>query len=78
MTHRYTVEAVEQSLRDPCNQNQIFGVKMVILGGEFRQVLPVVIRGSRADIVLQYKGQPFGFTAIFNILEPTCTLCIQI
>ena len=47
MTHRYMVEAVERSLRDLCNQNQIFG----IFGGDFRQILPVVTKGSRADIV---------------------------
>ena len=51
MTHRHTVEAVERSLRDLCNQNQIFGGKMVIFGGDFRQILPVVTKGSRADIV---------------------------
>ena len=35
MTHRYTLEAVERSIRDLCNRNQIFGGKMVILGTYF-------------------------------------------
>ena len=51
MIHRYTVEAVDRSLQDLCNQNQIFGVKMVIFGGDFRQILSVITKGTRADIV---------------------------
>lgn len=31
--------------------NMLFGGKVVVFGGDFRQVLPVVKKGSRADIV---------------------------
>ncbi|XP_031096989.1 uncharacterized protein LOC116001240 [Ipomoea triloba] len=33
------------------SQNKTFGGKTVILGGDFRQILPVVPKGSRQDIV---------------------------
>ena len=46
--YRYTLEAVEHSPCDNCNRNWPFGGKMVIFGGNFKQVLPVVTRGSRA------------------------------
>jgi len=79
MTHRYTIEAAELSLRDLCNQNQIFGGKIVIFGGDFRQILLVVTKGTGADIVASSVSRAaFGLTAIFNILEPICSSCIQI
>jgi ATP-dependent DNA helicase PIF1 len=33
------------------NGNNIFGGKVIVFGGDFRQILPVVPRGSRSDIV---------------------------
>ena len=46
-----------RSLRDimkqinPENENYPFGNKLIVFGGDFRQVLPVVKRGYRSDIV---------------------------
>ncbi|XP_047962051.1 uncharacterized protein LOC125206878 [Salvia hispanica] len=57
MVHKHCVEAVDQSLRDlmrVCNELSMemsFGGKTVVLGGDFRQILPVVPKGSRQDIV---------------------------
>jgi hypothetical protein len=36
---------------DPRNADLLFGGKTVVFGGDFRQILPVVPKGSRADIV---------------------------
>uniref|UniRef100_A0A0R0KGW9 ATP-dependent DNA helicase n=1 Tax=Glycine max TaxID=3847 RepID=A0A0R0KGW9_SOYBN len=33
------------------NLNQIFGGKVIVFGGDFRQILPVIPRGSRSDII---------------------------
>ena len=51
MTHRCTLEAVECSIRDICNMKCLVRGKIVIFGGDFRQVLPVVTKGNRADVV---------------------------
>ncbi|KAL4590964.1 hypothetical protein LXL04_003911 [Taraxacum kok-saghyz] len=51
MAHRQAVEAVDRSIQDITKLNLPFGGKIMILGGEFRQVLPVVRRGTRAQIV---------------------------
>ncbi|KAG5561267.1 hypothetical protein RHGRI_004335 [Rhododendron griersonianum] len=42
MQHKYCVEAVDRSLRDICDNEKPFGGITVVLGGDFRQVLPVV------------------------------------
>ena len=57
MAHRNCLEAVDRSLRDILqiqdaeSVNKPFGGKVVVLGGDFRQILPVVRKGRRADIV---------------------------
>ena len=52
MTKRQSVEALDNSLRDIMDRPELpFGGKTVVFGGDFRQVLPVVRRGSRAQVV---------------------------
>ena len=53
MSHRWVIETVDRTLRDICDQkNMSFGGKLIVFGGDFRQILPVVTKGSRADIVV--------------------------
>ncbi|PNX61002.1 ATP-dependent DNA helicase PIF1, partial [Trifolium pratense] len=42
MTNRYCLEALDKSLKDVLNSNAPFGGKVMIMGGDFRQVLPVI------------------------------------
>ncbi|CAK8531615.1 unnamed protein product [Lathyrus sativus] len=56
MANRFCFEALDKSLRDimseiPQAANKLFGGKVVIFGGDFRQILPIVPRGSRSDII---------------------------
>jgi len=57
MAHRYCFEALDKSLRDILsftNENseiRPFGGMTVVLGGDFRQILPVIPKGRREHIV---------------------------
>ncbi|XP_025828746.1 uncharacterized protein LOC112903745 [Panicum hallii] len=57
MTHRHCFEALDRTLRDILSEEKLanaivpFGGKPVVLGGDFRQILPVVCKGSRSVIV---------------------------
>lgn len=42
MAHRYLLEALDRTLRDVTQNNEPFGGKVVLLGGDFRQTLPVI------------------------------------
>lgn len=45
------LRCIDLLLRDIMKSNNPFGGKVLIVGGDFRQTLPVVPRGNRADIV---------------------------
>lgn len=51
MAHKRGFEALDRSLKDIRNKNEVMGGATVLLTGYFRQTLPVIPRGSRADEV---------------------------
>jgi len=57
MMHHRAFESVDRTLRDLMQLDdaqaieKIFGGKTMVLGGDFRQILPVVPKGGREDIV---------------------------
>ena len=51
MISNVLLDCINRSLIDICKTNTDFGGKFVIFGGDFRQILPVVPKGTRADIV---------------------------
>jgi hypothetical protein len=50
MTKRQCVETLDRSQQDIMECALPFGGKVMVFGGDFRQVLPVVPRGTRAQI----------------------------
>jgi len=57
MAHKHVFEAVNHTLQhvmgivDPALKDMFFGGKVVVMGGEFRQLLHVVPRGTKGQIV---------------------------
>ncbi|XP_016185702.1 uncharacterized protein LOC107627378 [Arachis ipaensis] len=57
-TNKLTFKELDRTLHDimvlvsDSNKNLPFGGKVFVLGGDFRQVLPVIPKGSRAEIVM--------------------------
>ncbi|XP_034936444.1 uncharacterized protein [Chelonus insularis] len=47
MAPRYALELVDRTLRDIMNNTQLFGGKILALGGDFRQLLPVSTNAPR-------------------------------
>ncbi|EOA12259.1 hypothetical protein CARUB_v10008029mg [Capsella rubella] len=52
MMNRYCFETLDRTLQDIMKSNRIFGGKVVVLGGDFRQILPVIPEGGRVATVL--------------------------
>ncbi|XP_078436351.1 uncharacterized protein LOC144707103 [Wolffia australiana] len=57
MVHCHVYEMLDRSIRDVMNtidatlENIPFGGKVVVMGGDFRQMLPVIQKGSRSMII---------------------------
>jgi ATP-dependent DNA helicase PIF1 len=52
MTKRHAIEGFDNRLRDILNKEELpFGGKTIVFGGDFRHTLPVVRKGSRAQII---------------------------
>jgi ATP-dependent DNA helicase PIF1 len=72
MTHRHCFEALDRTLRDilseekPANAIVPFGGKPVVLGGDFRQILPVVRKGSLLRLLMHpLQALSYGSTCLF-------------
>jgi PIF1-like helicase/Helitron helicase-like domain at N-terminus/Helicase len=51
MSSKYTIEAVDTTLRDITECSDVNGGKVVVYGGDFRQTLPIVPNGTRDQII---------------------------
>jgi ATP-dependent DNA helicase PIF1 len=71
MTNKLTFEAVDRTLRDLTDRNEPFGGIVFVMSGDFRQVLPVIPRGSHVDIVSASIKNSYlwEFVEVFRLLE---------
>jgi hypothetical protein len=52
MQHKYAPDAVDRTIRDLLHKNnKAFGGITMLFGGDFRQTLPIIHRGSREQII---------------------------
>ena len=49
MSPKYGLTVMNKLLQSIMGNNKLFGGKIVVLGGDFRQLLPVLVRGTRAE-----------------------------
>jgi hypothetical protein len=71
MIPNHALHAIDRMLRDILSTEVPFGGKLILLGGDFRQVLPVVPRGSSAAIIEQcLKRSPlWSHITSFNLTQ---------
>ena len=52
MQSRFTHEALDRTLRDICDDESTpFGGKTIVFGGDFQQILPVLLNSTQEDII---------------------------
>ena len=51
MQNKHIMETVDRSFKDLRSSDKPFGGLTVVFGGDFQQILPVVLKGSRAQVV---------------------------
>jgi hypothetical protein len=55
--HRHIHEAVDRTFQDIRGCNRLFGGLSIVFGGDFRQTLPVIEKGSKEEIVNASLGK---------------------
>jgi hypothetical protein len=64
MQHRFTMEAVDRTCRDLLDVDRPFGGITVVFGGDYQQILPVVPKASRQEIVNSSLQRSYLWRAI--------------
>ncbi|XP_037930131.1 ATP-dependent DNA helicase pif1-like [Teleopsis dalmanni] len=49
MAHKYSLKALNRTLKDLNANDRLFGGALILLAGDFRQTLPVIPRSTYAD-----------------------------
>ncbi|XP_019086450.1 PREDICTED: cytosolic sulfotransferase 1-like [Camelina sativa] len=70
MMNKLCYENLDRSLRDIMRCDQIFGGKVVVVGGDFRQILHVITEGGRVATVLASINS--------SVLWNSCKPCEQV
>ncbi|XP_021773626.1 uncharacterized protein LOC110737597 [Chenopodium quinoa] len=88
MEKRQTIEYFDRLRQDVCSNKVKFGGKVVVFGGDFRQVLPVIPNGSLSEVIatsfvmypLWYALQKIHLTQNMRAIDdpPFCNLVLQI
>ncbi|XP_074282556.1 uncharacterized protein LOC141607096 [Silene latifolia] len=65
MAKRENIEAVNMLFQDVCNSSELFGGKVIVFGGDFRQVLPVLPRRTKEE-AMKPKHCRFSYMATTN------------
>ncbi|XP_058795245.1 ATP-dependent DNA helicase pif1-like [Phymastichus coffea] len=69
MAPRYALEIANRTLKHIMNSDLPFGGKIMVLGGDFRQLLPIKVNGTRNEILnLSIKNsQLWSFFSIYKL-----------
>ncbi|KAL3532808.1 hypothetical protein ACH5RR_006329 [Cinchona calisaya] len=51
MAKRTAIEALNDLLQDLMNSKEIFGGKVIVFGGDFRQTLLVILQGNKSEMI---------------------------
>ncbi|XP_028782636.1 uncharacterized protein LOC114738734 [Neltuma alba] len=71
MVQRHCIEAFDRTLKDIMHCSHPFGGKCVVMGGDFRQILPVIPKGTRASVVNACISSSFlwGHCTMFQLTK---------
>ena len=77
MSNKHIAECVDRSLSDICSSVLPFGCKVIVFGGDFRQILPVIKHGSRAEVVSACLNRSFLWRHV-KVMKLTINMRLQI
>ena len=76
MSNKHIAECVDRSLRGIRSFGILFGGKVVVFGGDIRQILPVIKHGFRAEVVYSCVNRSYLWRHV-KILKLTINMRLQ-
>ena len=75
MASKQVLEMIDRGFRDSMQIDESFGGKIMVLGGDFRQVLPIVPRASRGEEIAASIKDSYLWPSfkVYKISESTST-----
>jgi hypothetical protein len=77
MAHRSEIEALNNTLQDLRKNNRLMGGLTVFFSGDFRQTLPVIPRGTRADEIRACL-KSLALWSLFKIISLKTNMRVQV
>ena len=71
MSHRKHVEALDRTLQDLKGNSKLMGGTTVVMAGDFRQTLPVITRGTKADELKACLKSSYLWNHVHNLFLTT-------
>lgn len=78
MTHKHAFEAVDRMLQNVMGNKLPFGGKAFVCSGDFRQVLPIVKRGNRAETVAAGLQRSKELWPLFTVMRLQTNMRAQV
>ena len=71
MLNKVLLEALDTTLKDVTQDGNCFGGKLVITGGDFRQVLPIVRKGTQSEVknACISRSSLWPHATVFNLMN---------
>ncbi|CAO3618552.1 unnamed protein product [Mucor hiemalis] len=76
MISKHLIETVDRTFKDILKSNVPFGGRLIVFGGDFRQVLPVIPKASRSMIITQCLNRANFWPAV-KILKLEINMRVQ-
>ncbi|GFT10394.1 ATP-dependent DNA helicase [Trichonephila clavipes] len=77
MAHKYSLEALDRTLRDIKNNTRLFGGALLLLSGDFRQTLPVIPRATYEDEINACLKESYLRRSISKLCL-TINMCVKL
>ncbi|GJT04175.1 ATP-dependent DNA helicase PIF1-like protein [Tanacetum coccineum] len=83
MVHRHCFDAFDRTLRDIAtgthnnSTDKVFGGKVIVFGGDFRQILPVIPNNTRQDVIHASLNKSYLWDHC-TVLKLTENMCLRV
>ncbi|GFX82274.1 ATP-dependent DNA helicase [Trichonephila clavipes] len=69
MSHKHSLEALDRTLKDIKNNTRLFGSALLLLSGDFRQTIPVILSAAYVDKINACLKESYVWRSVSKLPE---------